>query len=93
MYFAAVALCMSALPVCTASAQGASPTEVIVDETFAPLVHEWQAESGSWSVSDGAFVSSGGGPKDIATIVSYRAPDPQSPPTSSMSNVNQKEEV
>ena len=75
---------MSALPVCTAFAQGAPLTEVIVNETFAPLVHEWQAQSGSWSVSDGAFVSSGGGPQDINTIVSYRAPDPQSPPTSKL---------
>ncbi len=83
----AVAMCalwMGMLPPYAAVAQTAPPTETIVDETFNPLAHQWRTESGTWSVSGGTFISSAAGARDITTIASYRAPDPQSPPTSKL---------
>lgn len=82
---AVCALWVGMLPPRAAVAQAAPPTETIVDETFNPLAHEWRTESGTWSVSGGTFISSAAGAAaDITTIASYRAPDPQSPPTSKL---------
>jgi hypothetical protein len=76
-----LAIVLSMLPTHSAVAQSDQepPTGIIVSERFSPLSQSWEVASGTWSVVDSTYRSTGTG-IGISTITSYRYLHPASPP-------------